>query len=226
MATRRVGMDPRIRPVDHAHRIHQHARRRGTRRAPNASRPTSSNTGACRSCLKHSTAYSTTSGAARHPSHVYDALAAARRSRRRRLRWRWNRHDLPRIQGHRNVIAQAADSDGGWTVGALVQANYGRRKNCASVDIPSARCSATSRLHSGNATSASQHGRSWLRSRRTRFVATSRADCAPCRRRTRPGRRRHRIRERRHFRCFRSAIVACPLPITDGLAHHYRRFRV
>ena len=106
------------------------------------------------------------------PSHVYDALAAAR----------GGHVDEGCVGGGTGMIchefkgaserhrascpiAMAAGRWEHWFKPTMVA-----EKNCASVDIPSARCSATSRLHSGNATSASQAwGRSWLRSRRTRL---------------------------------------------------------
>ena len=51
------------------------------------------------------------------------------RSRGRGQRRRRDRDDLPRVQGrHRDGVARCLAGDGGWTVGALVQANYGSRE--------------------------------------------------------------------------------------------------
>ena len=130
--------------------------------------------------------------------------SSARRSRRRRLRWRWNRHDLPRIQrGIGTSSRKLPDSDGGWTVGALVQANYGRREELRVGGYPvgALLSDVASPFRQRDVGVPGMADRGCDRDGRA-FVATSmHADCAPCRRRTRPGRRRHRIRERRHFRC-------------------------
>ena len=51
-----------------------------------------------------------------------------RPDRRGQCRWR-HRHDLPRVQGrHRHRIARRDDGGESYTVGALVQANYGARE--------------------------------------------------------------------------------------------------
>ena len=72
--------------------------------------------------------------------HVLAALAAPRRAR-----WPEGNvgggtgHDLPRVQGrHRHRLTRVATGRRHFTVGALVQANYGSRATCASMACPSA----------------------------------------------------------------------------------------
>ena len=62
--------------------------------------------------------------------HAFAALDGARRGADRRgQRRRRHRHDLPRVQGrHRHGVARRATAGESWTVGALVQANYGARE--------------------------------------------------------------------------------------------------
>jgi len=51
----------------------------------------------------------------------------------------WRRHgdDLRRLQGRdRNVLAQLTAKDGGYTVGVLVQCNYGSRQNFRVAGVP------------------------------------------------------------------------------------------
>ena len=65
---------------------------------------------------------------------------ARRRTRRaggRRQRRRRHGHDLQRVQGrHRHRLAQARAKDGGYTVGVLVQCNYGPRAQLRIAGVP------------------------------------------------------------------------------------------
>ena len=90
--------------------------------------------GRCRWWPRPGTACSTTSTAStsRAEHVVRGARRRRRRAGRRGQRRRRHRHDLPRVQGrHRHRVAGAADDDGGYTVGVLVQANYGARDAAA-----------------------------------------------------------------------------------------------
>ena len=72
------------------------------------------------------------------PEHLDHALAhRSDRARPRGQRRRRHRHDLPRVQGrNRHRLTALTAAEGGWTVGALVQANYGRRERLTVDGVP------------------------------------------------------------------------------------------
>ena len=65
-------------------------------------------------------------------ARIRDGRTAEGRRRRRRYR-----HDLPRLQGrHRHGVAQAPAQQGGYTVGVLVQCNFGARRDLRIAGVP------------------------------------------------------------------------------------------
>ena len=132
----RARVDPRGGPPDRPDRDHEHALRSassatGSSATPSGGCRSGRRTGRCRSSgetwdglLNDIDGFHVTA------DHVDEALAAAadgagRRGQRRRR----DRDGLPRVQGRdRDGVAGRRRGGGGFTVGVLVQANYGRRE--------------------------------------------------------------------------------------------------
>ena len=71
------------------------------------------------------------------PEHVATALAAARGGAvAEGERGRRHRDDLRLQGGDRHLLRRVAEEHGGYTVGVLVQANYGRRERLAVDGVP------------------------------------------------------------------------------------------
>ena len=128
----RLGVDCRAGDAGLADLYHQHAFGRRRARCGLASRcarrcrcP-----GCCRSWPKPMTAGSAMRRASRSPRSMRSPHSMARSGADRRGQCRRrHRHDLPRVQGrHRHRIARRAMAATSFTVGALVQANYGARE--------------------------------------------------------------------------------------------------
>ena len=157
-------------------------------------------TGACRSSGRPGTARSTTSTASTcgpstwtQRSHARRDRAGARGQRRRR-----HRHDLPRVQGRDGHGVAPTVADGGWTVGALVQANYGRRERLTVDGVPVGREIGPDGRARRRGTTDERCRRPTARARSSSIARDRRAAAAPSARAPRPARRPgHRARRRR-----------------------------